>query len=96
MFDRLPARFQRRQIPAFAVPAHDPQASLRRVIRKPPADREIFDRRVPAKIRVAEQTGRVHALKLLPARDRYSLMVSERVLVMRRCDTLSTTVTVTS
>ena len=38
--DRLPAFFQRRKVPTPALPAHNPEASLRGVERESPPDRE--------------------------------------------------------
>ncbi len=42
--DRLPPLLERREIPAAAVGAHDPQPALRAVERETSADREVLDR----------------------------------------------------
>lgn len=53
--DRFPALFDGRQIPAFALPAHHPQASLRGVKCQPASDGEVLDRFVGSELRVAEE-----------------------------------------
>jgi hypothetical protein len=60
LLDRFPPFLDRREVPALAPPAHDPQASLRGVERKPAPDGKMLDRFVGSELRVAEEARRVH------------------------------------
>ena len=60
LLDRLPALLERGEVPALALPAHDPEPALRRVEREPSPDREVLDRLVAAECAAAEQAGAVH------------------------------------
>jgi hypothetical protein len=62
LFDRLPSLFDRRKVPAFALPAHHPQAALRSVECESTPDRKMLDSFVRSELSVAEQTGRIHSL----------------------------------
>ena len=60
LFDRFPSLFDRREIPALALSAHDPQSPTRRVEHEAAADREMLDHLVRAETRMAEDAGGVH------------------------------------
>src|SRR5207237_641777 len=60
LLDGLPARLQRREVPALALPADDPQPPPRPVVRETAAHGERFEHLVTAEWLVAEQAGRVH------------------------------------
>jgi hypothetical protein len=55
--DRLPTLFERRQVPALALPADDPQPTLRRVERQAASDGKRLERLIGAERLVAEKTG---------------------------------------
>src|ERR1041385_636309 len=57
VFDRLPSLLERRQVPAFALSAHDPKPALRRVERQTAPDRKRLERLVGAERLVAEETS---------------------------------------
>ncbi len=59
-FDRFPALLERRQIPAFAVRADDPQPPALGVERQALADRKRLERLIGAERLVAKQTGGIH------------------------------------
>src|SRR5690606_16041435 len=48
VLDRLPALLERREVPALALAAHDPEPALRAVERDAPADREVLEHLVRA------------------------------------------------
>ena len=56
LFDRLPALLERREIPAAAVVADDPQSSLVGVEREPTADRKVLDTLIRAEL-LGDRTG---------------------------------------
>src|SRR5690606_21307636 len=58
--DRLPSLLERREVPAFALAAHDPEAAAIGVEGEAPADREVLHDFVRAERLVAEHAGRVH------------------------------------
>src|SRR5450759_1867848 len=66
LLDGLQALIDGRQIPAFAFPAHHPQASLRGVECEPSPDWKVLDRLVGAERRVAEEARRIHSAKSTP------------------------------
>jgi hypothetical protein len=61
LLNRLPPLFDGSQVPALALPAHHPQATLRRVECQPAPDRKMLDGFVGSELRVAEKARRVHS-----------------------------------
>ena len=59
LLDRFPPFFERREVPALARAAHDPQSSLRGVERQATADRKVLDRLVGSEAGVTEDAGGV-------------------------------------
>src|SRR5690348_4147251 len=58
--DRLPSLLERREVPARAPRADDPEPPLRRIERQPPSYRAGGDVIVGAEVGVAEEAGGVH------------------------------------
>ena len=57
LFDRLPAFFQRSEIPAFARSTDDPQPALLLIEREPASDGEMLNYFVRAEVAMTEQAG---------------------------------------
>src|SRR5262249_31931011 len=66
LLDRLPALFQRREVPALALRTDDPQPPLGGVERQALADRKRLDGLVGAERLIAEQARRVHTGSVAP------------------------------
>ena len=60
LFDRLPALLERREIPAPAVMADDPEPSFVGVEREPTTDRKVLDTLIRAELLRTEQARGVH------------------------------------
>jgi hypothetical protein len=65
LLECLPTFLQRREVPPFTFPAHDPQPPLLWVEREPAADGERLDDLVGSERAFAEDAGRVHQSMVL-------------------------------
>ena len=64
LLDRLPPLLERRQVPALALPAHDPEPSLRPVEGEAAPDGEVLDHLIRPEGPGARNAGLVHGLRL--------------------------------